>query len=70
MNGSKVERIVTTQNGPYQVDGAISIHDYDGRPVALPGNEVFLCRCGASANKPFCDGSHVTIGFDGTLAKQ
>jgi CO/xanthine dehydrogenase Mo-binding subunit/CDGSH-type Zn-finger protein len=64
-------KIVTTQNGPYKVDGSIAITDYDGRAVALPGgNEVYLCRCGASANKPFCDGSHVTIGFDGTLAKQ
>jgi isoquinoline 1-oxidoreductase beta subunit len=64
-------KIVTTQNGPYQVTGSITVHDYDGRNVALPsGNEVYLCRCGASANKPFCDGSHVTVGFDGSLAKQ
>ena len=66
-----VTKIVTTENGPYKVDGNFTIHDYDGTPVTLPaGPDIYLCRCGGSSNKPFCDGTHVTIGFDGTLAKQ
>ena len=44
--------------------------------VALAGGEhatphppqFAMCRCGHSSNKPFCDGTHLTIDFDGTLA--
>lgn len=60
--------ITTTENGPYRVAGAITVHDHDGRTVDVPGDEIYLCRCGGSGNKPFCDGTHATIDFDGTLA--
>lgn len=60
--------IKATQNGPYFVTGPITIVDHDGATVKLPGGAgAALCRCGASANKPFCDGSHMGNGFDGTL---
>lgn len=51
------------ENGPYAVNAQIVIagHD-DGQPV----RRRTLCRCGASKNKPFCDGSHVSIGFAAT----
>jgi CDGSH-type Zn-finger protein len=40
-----------------------------GEPVAAgDGDPVFLCRCGGSANKPFCDGTHKRNGFQGTSA--
>jgi len=40
-------------------DGVIDIVDADGKKYDLTGKTAFsLCRCGASANKPFCDGSH------------
>ncbi len=53
------------QNGPYVVDGDddVQVLDWNGdayRPTRRP---VALCRCGASANKPFCDGTHKAIGF-------
>lgn len=46
------------QNGPYAVHGEIVL---DGKPI---GCRATLCRCGASKNKPFCDGSHNDIHFD------
>jgi len=49
-------------NGPLKVQGALEIVSGTGRTVKRV-NEAFLCRCGASANKPFCDGSHAKIGF-------
>jgi CDGSH-type Zn-finger protein len=52
-------------SGPYLVTGPISLTDADGSPVSTGGKEtVALCRCGASVNKPFCDGTHSKIGFD------
>jgi len=49
-------------NGPLLLSGNISIKNGSGR-VAWQGTEVALCRCGASKDKPFCDGSHITAGF-------
>ncbi len=61
-------QIVATDNGPYKVTGAIEVFDHNGNPLALPGETVFLCRCGGSTNKPFCDGTHSKIGFQGAMA--
>ncbi len=44
--------------GEFQIVGA------DGQAFDIAGKEkVYLCRCGASTNKPFCDGTHSKIGF-------
>ncbi|OIV35952.1 iron-binding protein [Mangrovactinospora gilvigrisea] len=48
--------------GPLWVRGGIAVDGVDGRPYEVR-NRVALCRCGASRNKPFCDGSHASIGF-------
>ncbi|MGI8908515.1 MAG: CDGSH iron-sulfur domain-containing protein [Candidatus Sumerlaeaceae bacterium] len=49
--------------GPLRISGDFTILDSEGN--ALPKKEaVSLCRCGASTNKPFCDGTHSRIGFD------
>jgi CDGSH-type Zn-finger protein len=58
--------ITPSEDGPYLVSGAVCLTDVDGRELPH-GEHVVLCRCGQSKNKPFCDGMHVQVGFDGTL---
>ncbi|MEV5608592.1 CDGSH iron-sulfur domain-containing protein [Streptomyces sp. NPDC052225] len=48
--------------GPLWVRGGVPVVAADGTPYEVR-NRVTLCRCGASRNKPFCDGSHASIGF-------
>ena len=48
--------------GPIWVRGGVPVFGADGETYEVR-NRVTLCRCGASENKPFCDGSHVTVGF-------
>ena len=56
-------KITVKANGPYLVVGA-EIVDETGAPFPVEaGKPVALCRCGASQRKPFCDGTHVKIGF-------
>lgn len=60
-------KITVRPNGPYRVEdpnGVIELVDVDGNKYDLTGKTMFsLCRCGASANRPFCDGTHKTIPF-------
>jgi len=60
--------IQVTRNGPLYLRGDLVVTNANGDVVAQ-GTRLALCRCGASANKPFCDGSHRTTGFDGTLGE-
>jgi CDGSH-type Zn-finger protein len=57
--------IKVRDDGPLKVSGPFVLVDADGQEIALPddGRAVVLCRCGASADKPFCDGSHKGCGF-------
>jgi CDGSH-type Zn-finger protein len=72
-------KIVVSRNGPYLVSGSlplgkeISQVGEEGEPEQwvkgkqYPAQEEYaLCRCGQSKNKPFCDGTHASVGFDGT----
>ena len=57
-------RIVPGNNGPLRIEGDFEILDPEGKLFGLAGRTaISLCRCGHSANKPFCDGTHKTIGF-------
>jgi uncharacterized Fe-S cluster protein YjdI len=56
--------VEVTKNGPLLVFGNISIKNANG-DVTQKNNVTALCRCGASENKPFCDGSHAKIDFVG-----
>lgn len=64
--------VVATKNGPYLVTGDLNqleLRDGDGNLHDLAGrSRIFLCRCGASVTKPFCDGHHTKIGFQAAEA--
>ncbi len=51
-------------NGPLIVSGSIQVTDTNGNTVGKTKKTAF-CRCGASNNKPYCDGAHAKIGFKG-----
>jgi CDGSH-type Zn-finger protein len=57
-------RIRFRENGPYVVElppGAKV--RLNGEEIPLPKGNLALCRCGGSQKKPFCDGTHKTLGF-------
>ena len=67
---SGMERLTITVKrvGPYIIElqdrAAVRIVDHEGNElIPEPDRPIKLCRCGASASKPFCDGSHKRIGF-------
>ncbi len=58
----RVPAIAVTKDGPYAIVGGVSLVGPDFAKGASPEHYT-LCRCGASKNKPFCDGSHWSVGF-------
>jgi CDGSH-type Zn-finger protein len=56
-------KITVIQNGPLQLEtDKVEVTMADGSVVTNEGT-IYLCRCGQSKNKPYCDGSHTTSGF-------
>jgi CDGSH-type Zn-finger protein len=54
------------RNGPYVLEDAEArVIDWNGLEYQSDRRPIALCRCGASSRKPFCDGTHGRIGFDG-----
>ncbi|MGP3534705.1 CDGSH iron-sulfur domain-containing protein [Microbacterium sp. RD1] len=62
MNGPPVT-ITAYADGPLLVRGDVELLDADGAPIPRRRRTVALCRCGLSAIKPFCDGTHKPAGF-------
>ena len=57
-------KIRVRDDGPVLVDGGdVTIEDAEGGTFTAAGRPFALCRCGASSNKPFCDGSHREVEF-------
>jgi len=62
-------KITVRPNGSLRVEGPVRLLDPEGGEWDLTSKPAFsLCRCGASANKPFCDGTHAKIGFQSVIA--
>lgn len=60
-----VTKIEAMKNGPLVIYGEINIKNSNGSNKKIDSTTTALCRCGASDNKPFCDGSHSDIKFKG-----
>ncbi len=52
------------KNGPYEVLGHVQLTDFEGATYPLAEDPIYLCRCGRSSTKPFCDGTHKKVGFE------
>ncbi|CAG2148921.1 CDGSH iron-sulfur domain-containing protein [Ralstonia mannitolilytica] len=59
--------VTVRNNGPCHIKGSFRIVTQNGRELTVAADQVWLCRCGHSLNKPFCDGSHKRIEFDSNL---
>lgn len=60
--------ITVRRNGSFKVQGPFRLIDSNGNEIKCDKPVVALCRCGESHNKPFCDSTHKTCGFDGVEA--
>ena len=57
-------KITVKNNGSLRIEGDFEMFDAQGKQFDLSGRTaISLCRCGASENKPFCDGAHSKCGF-------
>ncbi len=65
LNMSEPIVIRCRDNGPFVIKAPVQVVDHDGKPFTIPAGKetIALCRCGASKNKPFCDGAHNGCGF-------
>ncbi|NOY40216.1 MAG: CDGSH iron-sulfur domain-containing protein [Planctomycetes bacterium] len=59
-------KISVRPNGPFLVEGAFTMTDSQGNSFPMNSEKpaIALCRCGVSANRPFCDGAHKGCGFE------
>ncbi len=62
-------KVTIRDHGPLLVEGVFQLCDAEGNALALDPNKpaYALCRCGHTANAPFCDGSHKTCGFSSSV---
>ena len=61
-------KIIVRNDGSLRVEGDFEIVDQDDKAFGLAGRtKIGLCRCGHSATKPFCDGSHKAANFQSTI---
>lgn len=61
-------KITVNEDGPYRIEGDVEVTDHEGRSIRSRDGAIYLCRCGESDTKPFCDGTHNDIEFEGEQA--
>ena len=61
--------VIVDRNGPYRIEGGIELVDTENWGIGASKEHYSLCRCGASNNKPFCDGMHLSIDFKDDINK-
>lgn len=62
MNDNQKVEITNFENGPYMVKGKFKLTDAKGNELSVT-DPTYLCRCGHSKSKPFCDGQHKNLGW-------
>ena len=62
-------KMMIFDDGPIEVNGPLTLVDENGKTIASveDGETVYLCRCGGTTDRPFCDGTHSKIGFQGAV---
>jgi CDGSH iron-sulfur domain-containing protein 3 len=65
-------KVIVRPDGPLQILGPILVENLDGSPIDVVGDPkgIFLCRCGRSTQKPFCDGSHKRSGWKQSTSQE
>ena len=59
-------KITVNPTGNLRVEGGVPLYDHEGNRIETrEGKPYYICRCGQSANMPFCDSTHGRIGWDG-----
>lgn len=59
--------VTPKNNGPYHLIGEFKIVTQGGKEIQVESNQTWLCRCGQSSKKPFCDGTHAKASFQSNL---
>ena len=64
--------IQVRENGPYKITGPVLLVDHNDEPIPIEEGKtsIFLCRCGHSSDKPFCDGTHKRSGWCATMVEE
>jgi CDGSH-type Zn-finger protein len=63
IHGGMGSTIIPYEDGPLIVRGDFDLRTPDGTPIEAGRATIALCRCGRSAIKPFCDGTHKAVNF-------
>ncbi len=62
MNDNQKVVVTNFENGPYMIKGKFTITDAKGKELSVT-DPTYLCRCGHSKSKPYCDGQHKNLGW-------
>ena len=61
--------VTIIDNGPVKIEGAVLLQDENNQPIEVEEGVIWLCRCGQSKDKPYCDGTHDKCGFSHKVSR-